>query len=443
MIQRILALVCALASFPALAGTVVVKSANYINYPGTTFTETFSMSYQLFTGSTDCSSGAGPVVNVQHVDSVTGTSFPISAGSSFRLEIPPGSWYEAQSEQIGPFVGWGWDYPANDATVLTLNNRTICSSGFDDTRAYVGRFYAGIETFDACGAPKTVFAPGETMQVKVSGGLTFEPEQLRFFIAGGSPNECTQYPTSGFVHVDSDPWTVTFTIPASDADLPSYCAPSGTQHVTGMWRTLVNDSSCGCNRAQTNFTVADDAPPSSCAISCPPDVTTDAAPGTCGANVSFTPPSGPGTVTCSQASGSFFPVGTTTVTCSSTLGTSCDFVVTVNDAEGPAIGALTASATALWPPNHQLVDVAVSWSATDCGSADCALSVSSSEPANGLGDGDVAPDFEVVDAHHVRLRAERAGGGSGRVYTITLTCTDGGGNTSAKSATVKVPKSQK
>jgi hypothetical protein len=33
---------------------------------------------------------------------------------------------------------------------------------------------------------------------------------------------------------------------------------------------------------------------------------------------------------------------------------------------------------------------------------------------------DTSPDWVVVDKHHVRLRAERAGSGSGRVYTVTI-----------------------
>jgi len=511
-----LALLLALITLPAFAGTVVVRSANYINYPGTTFTETFNMTYQVFSGSSDCSSGGGPVVSALHVDSVTGVSFPITAADSFQLVMPPGGYYEAQSEQIGPFVGWGTD-PGNDATFNNPNNRTLCSSGFNDTRNYYARFYAGLETLDACGAPKTVFAPGETMQVKVSGGLTFEPEQLRFFIAGGSPNECTLYPSGPVIHVDSDPWFATFTIPASDADLPAYCASSPTLHVTGMYRTLVYDSSCGCNRAQTNFTVADDAPPSSCAVACPADITVANGAGACGANVTFTAPSGPGTVTCDHLSGSFFPVGTTTVNCSSSLGTSCNFDVTVTDAESPSIAAPpdvtaecgvpvtlgsasasdncpgvtvsndapasfplgtttvtwtatdahghsasdpqsvtvadstppsitapSASDAVLWPPNHRLVDVTVNYGASDtCGTANCSLSVASNEPADALGDGDIAPDYEIVDAHHVRLRAARSGTGSGRVYTITVTCDDGNGNVAAQSVIVTVPKSQK
>ena len=40
------------------------------------------------------------------------------------------------------------------------------------------------------------------------------------------------------------------------------------------------------------------------------------------------------------------------------------------------------------------------------------------------------------------LRAERSGGGSGRVYTITYEAEDHSGNKTTRSVTVTVPKSQ-
>jgi len=85
--------------------------------------------------------------------------------------------------------------------------------------------------------------------------------------------------------------------------------------------------------------------------------------------------------------------------------------------------------------------VTVNYSASDdCGgSPACQVSqVTSNEPENGTGDGDTAPDWTIVDGHHVQLRAERAGTGSGRIYTITVRCVDGSGNASTATTTVQV-----
>lgn len=103
----------------------------------------------------------------------------------------------------------------------------------------------------------------------------------------------------------------------------------------------------------------------------------------------------------------------------------------------PVVTGAAASPDSLWPPNHQMEEVEIAYSSgTDC--AHCTLSVSSNEPDEGLGAGDTADDIEVLDGHHVRLRAERGGGGSGRIYTVTITCVNGAG-TSVQTVTVTVP----
>ena len=150
-------------------------------------------------------------------------------------------------------------------------------------------------------------------------------------------------------------------------------------------------------------------------------------------------------VTCDPASGSTFAIGTTNVDCSATdpFGNTVSgrFHVTVQDTTAPAINASAAPAV-LWPPNHKLVTVAVSPHAVDLvdPAPACAIvSATSSEPDNGLDDGDTANDVQITGALTAALRAERAGNGPGRRYTIVLRCRDAAGNLSTGSVTVAVP----
>jgi uncharacterized repeat protein (TIGR01451 family) len=111
----------------------------------------------------------------------------------------------------------------------------------------------------------------------------------------------------------------------------------------------------------------------------------------------------------------------------------------------PTISNATADPSSLWPPNHRMVNVTVSYDVTDncplpLGS--CTLGVTSNEPVLGRGSGNTSPDWIVVDDHHVLLRAEREGGGNGRVYTTTITCTDSGGNSSSDQVEVTVSHDQ-
>jgi hypothetical protein len=106
----------------------------------------------------------------------------------------------------------------------------------------------------------------------------------------------------------------------------------------------------------------------------------------------------------------------------------------------PVIKNLRSSVTQLWPPNHKMKDVTLSYTVEDnCGVPTVTLSVSSNEPLNGTGDGDTSPDWLVASDTQAQLRAERAGNGSGRVYTLTITATDSAGGSSSASVVVTVP----
>jgi predicted extracellular nuclease len=100
------------------------------------------------------------------------------------------------------------------------------------------------------------------------------------------------------------------------------------------------------------------------------------------------------------------------------------------------------SPQALWPPNHHYVTVAATFTASSDTASVTLVSVTSNEPDDGLGDGDTAQDMVIVDNDTVKLRAERSGHGTGRVYTLTYRATNGCGNTTTATATVTVPRNQ-
>src|SRR6185503_10328450 len=118
-------------------------------------------------------------------------------------------------------------------------------------------------------------------------------------------------------------------------------------------------------------------------------------------------------------------------------------VVTVRDTDPPAIATVSATPSRIMKTNHEMVPVAVTVSASDgCGGpVTCRIvSVASNEPVDGASDGDTAPDWEITGPLTVKLRGERSGQGNGRVYTITVECTDAAGNRSTSTVTVTVPR---
>ncbi|MFL5738653.1 MAG: reprolysin-like metallopeptidase [Flavisolibacter sp.] len=204
--------------------------------------------------------------------------------------------------------------------------------------------------------------------------------------------------------------THTQVITARDATPPSFTAPPPI--------TIFADASCGYN-ASTAITgdVTDEA--DNC------DHTLDA--------------------TYSDVVTNSSCVGNKTITRTWTLTDDCGNttshvqIILVKDNTPPVISAISANPPALWPPNHKMINVVINYTAKDnCSAVTSSLSVVSNEPINGTGDGDTAPDWIVVDNHHLQLRAERAGNRDGRVYTITITATDDCGNTSKADVSVVV-----
>jgi pimeloyl-ACP methyl ester carboxylesterase len=107
---------------------------------------------------------------------------------------------------------------------------------------------------------------------------------------------------------------------------------------------------------------------------------------------------------------------------------------------------VTLEPNVLWPPNHRLVEVQANISVTDDTDPQpevTLVSIVSSEPDDGLGDGDTLNDIQEadfgVDDRVIYLRAERSGTGADRIYTVTYRATDDSGNQMETSETVIVP----
>jgi hypothetical protein len=97
----------------------------------------------------------------------------------------------------------------------------------------------------------------------------------------------------------------------------------------------------------------------------------------------------------------------------------------------------------LWPPNHKLVPVEI-LGISDPNADPVTITVTGirqDEPISGSGDGDTAPDA-AVSGGSILLRAERAGNGDGRVYTIYFTATDSQGGQCQGLVKVSVPRSR-
>jgi hypothetical protein len=139
----------------------------------------------------------------------------------------------------------------------------------------------------------------------------------------------------------------------------------------------------------------------------------------------------------------------TTVTCSATngAGLSNSSSVTIKIDQTPPTCSVGVTPKALWPPNHQLVSINDVVGVTDSTSGPDGFtltSVRSSEPDNGLGDGDQANDIQgfVPGTASIsgKLRAERSGTGLGRTYTLTYRAMDQAGNTASCTGLVRVPR---
>ncbi len=261
----------------------------------------------------------------------------------------------------------------------------------------------------------------------------------------------------------SDPQLAGFIATATDncdsspavSDNAPGCFPAGTTTVTF---TAV-DNAGNVSTCEADVTVVDTTPPD---ITCPADVTVECSDH-CG-----TPANDPqlagffagvsavdicdDTVDLSDDRPACFPLGPTTVTFTATDGSgnaqSCPAVVIVVDTTPPEI-SVELSRDVLWPANHKMSDITATVEVSDVCDPDpviALVSITSSEPDDGLGDGDMPDDIQGADFgtedYEFQLRSERAGPGCGRIYTVEYSATDGSGNVATATAEVFVPHDQ-
>jgi hypothetical protein len=130
--------------------------------------------------------------------------------------------------------------------------------------------------------------------------------------------------------------------------------------------------------------------------------------------------------------------------------TACTAIIYVDDVRPPEI-IVKDEPLRIWPPNHKYrtvePDMLLEAAYDACGntidlSKVLVVEVRSDEPEDHKGDGRTVDDIVVMCPNTVKLRAERMGGGDGRVYTITYRIVGDNGATSDAEARVFVPHDQ-
>ncbi len=217
----------------------------------------------------------------------------------------------------------------------------------------------------------------------------------------------------------------------------------------------VTDSAGASDSCSTTVTVQDTIPP---IITCPADTTMECDQSTDPENTGFatvTDECDPAPVIdfsdaiISGACPEVFVIRRTwTATDACGNVSSCVQTIEAMDTTPPEIAELSVGSDNLWPPNHKMVDVGLTYSVSDACDQDPIIltQVTSDEPtatAPGAGGARHSSDAEITGDGRVLLRAERSGKGDGRVYVITLTATDECGNSASSGVSVKASHNKK
>lgn len=399
------------------------------------------------------------------------------------------------------FVGPSLQNPAAGSIVrpgdlFSWNRRVGCSTTFDgddfDLVFYDDTTLAKLLTVPGLSNPshtltlaqyQTLVAANHAVRWAVEGRNTASPATGPYLgenfavtlnrppLADAGPDqlgvECTSpagapvaFDGTGSSDPDADPLTYAWSAPGLVFSDPTSPTPTATVPKGAKTVTLTVSDGIENDSDSMDVSVVDTTDP---VIVCPADITVECneAGGVSAADPAIAAflAGASATDVCDVAPGlsnnapGFFPLGATPVTFTAVDAdgndASCIATVNVVDTTPPEID-VSVSPDMLWPPNHKLVDIDATVNVTDICDATPTFvltSILSNEPDNGLGDGNTANDIQAADFGTAdvsfKLRAERAGPGVGRTYTILYTAEDQSGNTAEASATVVVPHSKK
>ena len=107
----------------------------------------------------------------------------------------------------------------------------------------------------------------------------------------------------------------------------------------------------------------------------------------------------------------------------------------------PVCTAAAPSVPLLWPPNHKMSEVAILGVTDPDGDAVSITmtAITQDEPVISKGSGQTAPDAGGIGSSGATVRAERDGGGDGRVYALHFSASDGRGGSCMGVVNVGVP----
>jgi len=231
-------------------GSVIVSITGQF---ATTPTDSFTLQKQVFSGSTNCSSGGGAITYVPNVGASSNDITAVTSADSIYLSPAPSTTHNAQYIGVQNMDG---------ATISYLPGNAVCVAGFSTgTHTILAQYAPGIEVLDAaCSNPKYYYRPGDTVCVRVTGAGGTGGTPWKTWIGGGT-NECDSFTGLGpLSNVTGESMTATFVLPANNAAIPAGCtAGSNTTDIRGNWRAMLLDN-LNTNRASEYFRLHDSNP---------------------------------------------------------------------------------------------------------------------------------------------------------------------------------------